>query len=224
MKNTILVIMAVILAIIITGCGHNMVTQSKGIGIDVSWTGENYVPNIKLGYWDETSAAVRGNANVSASTASGGGLMVGEGGTSQTFQIATGTQINEGYIKDILIDPNIDTEAKVAFIKALTKLECPATNGSVNKTTTAESIIQGSEGLTEETLEETFKEKQAKEAEEAIDELVAKLEAMERAKAQQVNETKEVVTKASGNGTASAVTVKTKPDTAPKAVPAAEQK
>lgn len=224
MKKTILVIMAVILAIIITGCGHNMVTQSKGIGIDVSWTGENYVPNIKLGYWDETSAAVRGNANVSASTASGGGLMVGEGGTSQTFQIATGTQINEGYIKDILTDPNIDTEAKVAFIKALTKLECPATSGSVNKTTSAESIIQGSEDLTEETLEETFKEKQAKEAEEAIDELVAKLEAMERAKAQQVSETKEVVTKASGNGTASAVTVKTKPDTAPKAVPAAEQK
>lgn len=220
MNKTILVIMAVILAIIITGCGHNMVTQSKGIGIDVSWTGENYVPNIKLGYWDETSAAVRGNANVSASTASGGGLMVGEGGTSQTFQIATGTQINEGYIKDILIDPNIDTEAKVAFIKALTKLECPATNGSVNKTTTAESIIQGSEGLTEEELEE----KQAKEAEEAIDELVAKLEAMEKAKAQQVSETKEVVTKASGNGTASAVTVKTKPDTAPMAVPAAEQK
>lgn len=220
MKKIILIIFAIILALIVTSCGHNMVTQSKGIGIDVSWTGENYVPNIKLGYWDETSAAVRGNANVSASTASGGGLMVGEGGTSQTFQIATGTQINEGYIKDILIDPNIDTEAKVAFIKALTKLECPATNGSVNKTTTAESIIQGSEGLTEEEL----KEKQNKEAEEAIDELVQKLEAMEKAKAQQVSETKEVVTKASGNGTASAVTVKTKPDTAPKAVPAAEQK
>lgn len=224
MKKTILIVAVIILALMVTSCGHNMVTQSKGIGIDVSWTGENYVPNIKLGYWDETSAAVRGNANVSASTASGGGLMVGEGGTSQTFQIATGTQINEGYIKDILIDPNIDTEAKVAFIKALTKLECPATNGSVNKTTTAESIIQGSEDLTEETLEETFKEKQAKEAEEAIDELVAKLEAMEKAKAQQVSETKEVVTKASGNGTASAVTVKTKPDIAPRAVPAAEQK
>lgn len=220
MKKTILIVAVIILALIVTSCGHNMVTQSKGIGIDVSWTGENYVPNIKLGYWDETSAAVRGNANVSASTASGGGLMVGEGGTSQTFQIATGTQINEGYIKDILVDPNIDTEAKVAFIKALTKLECPATNGSVNKTTTAESIIQGSEGLTEEEL----REKQNKEAEEAIDELVQKLEAMEKAKAQQVNETKEVVTKASGNGTASAVTVKTKPDTAPKAVPAAEQK
>ena len=220
MKKTILIVVAIVIALMITSCGHNMVTQSKGIGIDVSWTGENYVPNIKLGYWDETSAAVRGNANVSASTASGGGLLVGEGGTSQTFQIATGTQINEGYIKDILIDPNIDTEAKVAFIKALTKLECPATNGSVNKTTTAESIIQGSEGLTEEELEE----KQNKEAEEAIDELVAKLEAMEKAKAQQVSETKEVVTKASGNGTASAVTVKTKPDTAPKAIPAAEQK
>lgn len=220
MRKTILIVVAIVIALMITSCGHNMVTQSKGIGIDVSWTGENYVPNIKLGYWDETSAAVRGNANVSASTASGGGLMVGEGGTSQTFQIATGTQINEGYIKDILIDPNIDTEAKVAFIKALTKLECPATSGSINKTTSAESTIMGSEGLTEEELEA----KQAKDAEEAIDELVQKLEAMEKAKAEAVSETKEAVNKASGTGTASSIKVEAKPDTAPKAVPATEQK
>ena len=77
MRKTILIVVAIVIALMISSCGHNMVTQSKGIGIDVSWTGENYVPNIKLGYWDETSAAVRGNANVSASTASGGGLMVG---------------------------------------------------------------------------------------------------------------------------------------------------
>ncbi len=221
MKKTILIVAAIIIALIITSCGHNMVTQSKGIGIDVSWTGENYVPNIKLGYWDETSAAVRGNATVSASTASGGGLLVGQGGTSQTLQIATGTQINEGYIKDILTDPNLSTEAKVAFIKILAQLEHPAIDGAHNKVTSAESSIV-KEPVDEEAIKAEVEEEQAKKNEEAIDELVKYLENSEKAKAQAVSDTKEAVNKAS-SGTASTLKVDTKID-APKAVPAAEQK
>ena len=220
MKKTILIIAAIVIALMITSCGHNMVTQSKGIGIDISWTGENYVPNVKLGYWDETSAAVRGNATVSASTASGGGLLVGEGGTSQTLQIATGTQINEGYIKDILTDPNLSTEAKVAFIKILAQLEHPVIDGASNKVTSAESSIV-KEPIDEEAVKAQIEEKQAKEAEEAIDELVKYLENSEKAKAQAVSETKETVNKAT-SGTASTLKVDTKID-APKAIPAAEQ-
>ena len=207
MKKTILIVAAIIIALLITSCGHNFATQSKGIGIDVSWTGESYIPNVRMGYWDDTTAVVRGNTTVSASTATGGGILAGQGGTSQTLQIATGTQINQGYIKDILTDPNLDTEAKVAFIKALTKLEKPSTDGAHNKVAAAESnVIKGI--IDEEVIKAQEEEKQAKEAEEAIDELVQKLEAMERAKAQQVSETKEVVNKAA----------------APKAVPAAKQK
>lgn len=203
---------------LITGCGHNIASQSKGIGIDVSWNGSNYVPNVRLGYWDDTTAVVRGNTSVSASTASGGGIIAGQGGTSQTIAISTGTQVNEGYVKDILTDPNLDTEAKIAFIKALTRLEHPQTDGAHNKTTVAESSII--KGVIEEQKED-LEAKQAKEAEEAIDELVAKLEAMEREKANAVSETKEAVNKAAATSTASTLQIDSK---APRAVPAAEQK
>lgn len=217
-----LIVTAIIIALIVTSCGHNIASQSKGIGIDVSWNGSNYVPNVRLGYWDDTTAVVRGNAAVSASTATGGGALAGEGGTSQTIQISTGTQINEGYVKDVLTDPNLSTEAKIAFIKALTKLEHPSTDGAHNKVSAAESNII-KEVIDEEVAKAEEEEKQAKEAEQAIDELVQKLEAMERAKSQAVSETKEAVNKAS-TGTASTLKVDVKADTAPRAVPAAEQK
>lgn len=221
-QKIMLCLLLVIGAFLLTGCGHNIASQSKGIGIDVSWNGSNYVPNVRLGYWDDTTAVVRGNAAVSASTATGGGALAGEGGTSQTIEIATGTQVNEGYIKDILTDPNLDTDAKIAFIKAIAKLEHPSTNGAHNKVSAAESNIIKAP-IDEEAAKAEEEQKQAKEAEEAIDELVQKLEAMERAKSQAVSETKEAVNKAS-TGTASTLQVETKADTAPRAVPAAEQK
>ena len=143
-KLTVIMAIAIVTVFMVTGCGHNIASQSKGIGIDVSWNGSNYVPNVRLGYWDDTTAVVRGNAAVSASTATGGGALAGEGGTSQTIEIATGTQVNEGYIKDILTDPNLDTDAKIAFIKAIAKLEHPSTNSAHNKVSSAESnIIKG---------------------------------------------------------------------------------
>lgn len=224
MKKTILIIAAILITLLITSCGHNIASQSKGIGIDLSWNGSNYVPNVRLGYWDDTTAVVRGNTSVSASTATGGGMLAGQGGTSQTLQIATGTQVNEGYIKDILVDPNLTTEAKIAFIKALTKLDHPQTDGAVNKTTVAESSVV-KESFNQETIDKEQEEKLAREAEEAIDELVTKLEAMERQKQTTISETKEAVNKVSNNGVANTLKIETKIDpNAPRAVPAAEQK
>ena len=127
----------------------------------------------------------------------------------------------EGYIKDILTDPNVSTEAKIEFIKILAKLEHPSTDGAHNKVTSAESNVL-KEAKTEEEIQAEVDAKQAKEAEEAIDELVKYLEASEKAKAEAVSETKEAVNKAT-TGTASTLKVDTKID-APKAVPAAEQK
>ena len=140
MKHSLILAMLV-LGSLCTGCGHNIATQTKGIGIDVSWNSNSYVPNLKIGYWDDNNAVVRGNTSYSSSTASGSNVIGGQGGTSQTLQIATGTQVNEGYIKDILVDPNLDTVAKVAFIEALTKLQQPQTANAYNQTTSTASGI-----------------------------------------------------------------------------------
>lgn len=165
---------AVAFALLVTACGHNIATQTKGIGIDVSWTGNSYVPNLKLGYWDDNNAVVRGNTTVSSSTASGGNVIGGGGGTSQTLQIATGTQVNEGYIKDILTDPNLDTVTKVAFVEALTKLQQPQTANAYNQTTSTAS------GITKETVEVPDPEQQIKDTEQEIEVLIKKLETLER--------------------------------------------
>ena len=188
MKHS-LILAALVLGSLCTGCGHNIATQTKGIGIDVSWTGNSYVPNLKLGYWDDNNAVVRGNTTMSSSTASGGSVIGGDGGTSQTLQIATGTQVNEGYIKDILTDPNLDTVAKVAFIEALYKLQQPQTSNAYNQTTSTAS------GITKDAIELPDKEQQIKNTEAEIEELITKLETLEKAD-----------------------------DKAPRAVPAAEQK
>ena len=187
MKHS-LILAALVLGSLCTGCGHNIATQTKGIGIDVSWTGNSYVPNLKLGYWDDNNAVVRGNTTVSSSTASGGNVIGGGGGTSQTLQIATGTQVNEGYIKDILTDPNLDTVTKVAFVEALTKLQQPQIANAYNQTTSTAS------GITKDAVEIPDKEQQIKDTEAEIEGLIKKLETLEKA------------------------------DTAPRAVPAAEQK
>jgi hypothetical protein len=46
---------------LLVGCGHNVATQSKGWGIDISWSSDSYVPNMRLGYWDVTYLMVREN-------------------------------------------------------------------------------------------------------------------------------------------------------------------
>ena len=140
MKHS-LILAALVLSSLCTSCGHNIATQTKGIGIDVSWTGNSYVPNLKLGYWDDNNAVVRGNSSYSSSTASGSNIIGGEGGTSQTLQIATGTQVNEGYIKDILTDPNLDTVTKVAFVEALVKLQQPQTANAYNQTPSLTPVL-----------------------------------------------------------------------------------
>lgn len=134
-------IIAMFIVFMVTGCGHNIASQSKGIGVNVSWNGDSYVPNVKLGYWDQNTAVVRGNTTFTSSTATGGGILNGEGGTSQTLQLSTGTQVNEGNIKDILMSPDIDTAAKIEFIKALDKLAMPKNDSAANKTTSAESKV-----------------------------------------------------------------------------------
>ena len=73
-------------------CGHNVVTVSKGVGINFSWDGSNYVPNVKLGQWDQITYVVRGNSSAATTTVTGGNL--GTGGIAQTIAFNSGTQLN----------------------------------------------------------------------------------------------------------------------------------
>lgn len=44
---------------LLSGCGHNIVTHSKGWGIELSWQQDSLIPNLRLGYWDVSYAMVK---------------------------------------------------------------------------------------------------------------------------------------------------------------------
>ena len=52
------------LTALLTSCGHNVVTHSRGVGMDISWDGSSYIPNLRLGQWDVTNAVVKENMDV----------------------------------------------------------------------------------------------------------------------------------------------------------------
>lgn len=135
--------------LLLTSCGHNVATHSKGWGIDISWNQDSMVPNLRLGYWDVSYAMVKENveltmksnaglsANAGNSTSNSSGtdnkttgssLSSNAGGTaSNEIEIKTGPQIN-GYVKEVLTNPNLKKET-VEAIKAITGKE---TNSNKN--------------------------------------------------------------------------------------------
>ena len=122
-------------AFILTGCGHNIANIDRGIGLDLSipvpFSGENIV-SVKLGQIDSTSLILRGNTQFESESETAGNAEVnssavtegkagGKGGITQKIKFSTGPQLNEGYLRDVLVDPNVSKEDKSAMISALTK-------------------------------------------------------------------------------------------------------
>lgn len=126
MKRVLIMCLLFIGTMMVVGCGHNVATQSKGWGIDISWSQDSYVPNMRLGYWDITYLMVRentqvtatSNADISATAASGGGTLqtanadgsgaknsptlnsTGGGNVGNSITMKTGQQVN-GYLVDL---------------------------------------------------------------------------------------------------------------------------
>ena len=118
------------LTAILTSCGHNVVTHSRGVGVDISWDGSSYIPNLRLGQWDVTNAVVKENMDVEANTitkadvsTSAGGEQIAsneaQAGASGGIQIKmkSGPQTN-GYVKDVLTSETL-SEHSVELAKAI---------------------------------------------------------------------------------------------------------
>ncbi len=119
-----------------TSCGHNVVTHSKGMGIDLSWDGSSYIPNIRIGSWDVSNAVIKENVEVEVTTstqakaasslvsgnkttttpASGGGTEArADGGIA--IKMKTGPQTN-GYVADLMKVPTL-TDKHVEIAKSI---------------------------------------------------------------------------------------------------------
>lgn len=136
-----LVLIICFASMLLVGCGHNVATQSKGWGIDISWSSDSYVPNMRLGYWDVTYLMVRentqvtasSNADISAAAGSGGGNIqtanadgsggknspqlssTGGGRVGNTITMKTGQQVN-GYMVDLT---KASPETAAEIVKAI---------------------------------------------------------------------------------------------------------
>ena len=129
-------IITVIGILFLVGCGHNIHSNNKGVGIDLSWQSENYVPSLKVGYWDNTNAVVRGNSTYTSTTSTGGSLF-SSGGTQTTSQLITGMQLNQGNLKEILTSKDNSDQVKIAVIKATMKNKAIKPVPTVAKTVVA---------------------------------------------------------------------------------------
>ena len=128
--------------LLLSGCGHNTAMHSKGYGIDISWQQDAFIPNVKVGYWDDSFAMVKENVELKMKSNAGLNANAGNPSTnseteaktldssfssnasgiaSNEIEIKTGPQIN-GYVKEVLTNPNLKKET-VDAIKAITEKE-----------------------------------------------------------------------------------------------------
>ena len=124
---------------LLTGCGHNIVNVDRGVGVDIRvplpFSGENIVA-LKIGQIDSTSLILRGNAEFKTDSSTTGSLstetLTGtdkksgnsgklgtSGGIGQNINFTTKLQLNEGYLCEVLKDPNVPQEAKIALVNYL---------------------------------------------------------------------------------------------------------
>ena len=129
------VIFGIFVLFLITGCGHNIYTSTKGIGLDASWNGDSYIPSVRFGLFQASTFIPRGNITMSVTNATGG--VLGDGGTSQTIVIKAGVQLNEANIVQICNNPTTADSVKLAAVQNVTTAKVPDETPTAVKITSA---------------------------------------------------------------------------------------
>ena len=112
----------------ITGCGHNIICTDKGTGMlfKIPLPDGSSLLQMKIGNIESTRTILRGNATCDILTSTGGSI-INQAGTTSRMLVRTGTQLNQGYIKDILTSKDLSNETKLALINFLAEQVNPQT-------------------------------------------------------------------------------------------------
>ena len=101
MRKIMLVLAAVCLAALLTGCGHNSIQYGDGVGFDFGINPENWTASMNLRYGKILTAVTRDNVeielsgNASADTQTGAEkTALSKVGTDGNLKIRIGRQIN----------------------------------------------------------------------------------------------------------------------------------
>lgn len=105
---------------LVSGCGHTITHTDRGTGFvaRIPLPDGSSLIDLKVGKIDSTTTVLRGNS-VYDSSASTGGSLFGSASTSDRTYVSTGVQLNEGYLRDVLTDPNVDSLTKTELAKVL---------------------------------------------------------------------------------------------------------
>lgn len=90
---------------ITTGCGHNVATNAKGVGLRMAWTPDSLMPELNLGYFETGTGVIKENATFEYESAGIAGLngdkVAGaEGNVTTKMKLETKEQIT-GYAVDL---------------------------------------------------------------------------------------------------------------------------
>ena len=143
---TLLIISLVIsLCVVLTGCGHSFIHVDKGKGavLRIPLPDGGSLVDFKVGMIDSTTAVIRGNTTYDSSASTGGASFTSAGTADRIF-LSTGIQLNEGYLKDVLTDPSVDTATKVELAKVMAQMKPTPPRSTVTKTVSAASASGGS--------------------------------------------------------------------------------
>ena len=124
----------VMLCMCMTGCGHSITHTDRGTGLvaRIPLPDGSSLIDLKVGKIDSTTTVLRGNSTYDSS-ASTGGTLFGSASTSDRTFVATGMQLNEGYLKDVLTSPDVDPQTKVAIAQAIVQVQASKPKPTVTK-------------------------------------------------------------------------------------------
>lgn len=134
----------IMLCLCLTGCGHSFihVDKGKGVVLRIPLPDGGSLVDFKMGMIDSTTAVIRGNTTYDSSASTGGASFT-SAGTSDRIFLSTGMQLNEGYLKDVLTDPSVDTTTKVELAKAVAQMKPIPPLNTVTKTVSAATVSGG---------------------------------------------------------------------------------
>lgn len=130
----IIISMIFMLMAVMCGCGHSVTHTDRGTGLvaRIPLPDGSSLIDIKIGKIDSTTTVLRGNSTYDSS-ASTGGTIFGSASTSDRTFVATGIQLNEGYMAEVLQSPDVDPATKVALAQALVQVQANKPKPTVTK-------------------------------------------------------------------------------------------
>lgn len=140
--KTLTVILLLILVLMNSGCGHNMLIENETIGFAarVPVGDANYV-GVVIGSSKQVVAAVRGGASFESTTSAGGGIFSASGAENKITTFRSNLQFNEGNLNDAFANPDVPMDVKLKLAEGVvTAAKAPKFPDSI--VTTRDAVMQ----------------------------------------------------------------------------------